>query len=224
MIAQLQPRSWAVWDVFFPPLCAICGGELSSDAILFCARCWAEAPMAENRDLRPLKHVDMARAAYRFGGDNVVREAVHALKFDGMKRLAAVLARTMIARLPTRFVESDVTWVPVPLHWTRTLSRGFNQSELIASELALLTNHSDPVMFLKRVRRTPTQTARNYRDRAANVRGAFSALLMKDVPKRVLLIDDVITTGATMDECARTCKNAGVEWVGALSFALTRTA
>jgi competence protein ComFC len=221
-IALSHPRTWPVWDVFFPPVCAVCGERLESAAILFCDRCWINAPVADLRDFRKLRYVDRIASGYRFSGPDVVREAVHSLKYGGVKPLAAIMAQRLIPRLPIRFVEADLVWSEVPLHWRRHLSRGFNQSHELASRLAMATGHDQPVRLLRRIRHTPTQTARSVRERVANVKGAFTMRSGVPVPKRVLLIDDVITTGATMNECARTLKDAGVEWVGALSFALAQ--
>lgn len=219
-LAFPQARAWPLWDLFFPPLCAVCGRALVPEDLLYCARCWAEAPVADLHDLHKLRSVDMVRAAYRYGGDDVVRAVVQALKYESRQRLAAVMARMLLAHLPPRFVEADVEWTAVPLHWRRHMLRGFNQSELLGCELALLTGHRPPVALLRRVRNTPSQTARGYRRRAANVKDAFSLRRGVTPPKHILLIDDVITTGATVDECARTLKTAGAEWVDALSFAL----
>jgi ComF family protein len=221
---RLHPRVWPIWDLFFPPLCSVCGRTLSPGAVLFCGQCWADAPVAEAGDLRALRHVDVVRAGYRFGGPDLVRETVHALKFHGMKRLASVMARQLIPRVPVRMMEAEVVWCDVPLHWVRRATRGFNQSHLLAFELAAATGHAPPVSLLRRVRATPSQTSRSYRERAANVKDAFALRRLAPVPESVLLIDDVITTGATVDECARTLKDAGVKWVGALAFALTHPA
>jgi ComF family protein len=219
-MALAHPRTWPIWDVVFPPLCAVCGRDLSPDAVLYCAQCWADAPVADARDLRSLRHVDMVRSGFRFFGDDVVKAAVHALKYEGAKILSRVMAQRLLTRTPTRFVEVELIWTDVPLHWRRRMIRGFNQSRLLADDLAAITGHSHPVHLLRRVRHTPTQTSRTYRERAANVKDAFAIRTNVPIPKHVLLIDDVITTGATIDECARTLKAAGVEWVGALSFAL----
>jgi ComF family protein len=223
MIAVWQPRAWPIWDIFFPPLCTTCRKPLDANALLFCAQCWAEAPIAEQQDLHKLHYVDSAFAGYRYSGDNVVSAAVRRLKYDGMTWLAAVMAQKMLLRLPTRFVEADLVWVAVPLHWRRRIWRGFNQSEFLARELAALTGHDETVRALRRVRPTPSQTAQTYRERMANVKHAFAVNSSEPIPKKILLIDDVITTGATIDECARTLKNAGVEWVGAFAFSLTHT-
>jgi ComF family protein len=195
---------------------------LEHDAVLFCSQCWANAPIPEIKDQPKLKHVDMVRCGYFFSHDNMIRAAVHALKYEGETLLARDMARQLISRLPTRFVETDVTWIPIPLYWRRRMMRGFNQSLAIASALSQVTGHRQPVKALRRIRHTPTQTALTYTERATNVKNAFTVRGNQKCPREVLLIDDVITTGATVDECARTLKASGAEWVGALSFALTR--
>jgi competence protein ComFC len=217
-----HPRTWALWDILYPPLCSVCGKTLEKDAVLFCMQCWADAPIPEVKDFPKLRHVDMVRSGYYFAVDNMIRAAVHALKYEGQLLLAREMARHLIPRLPTRFVEAEVTWVSVPLHWQRKMIRGFNQSDAIANALAIETGHRKPERLLKRIRHTPTQTALTYTERAANMKGAFAVKTNIKVPSAVLLIDDVITTGATIDECALTLKNAGTEWVGALSFAFTQ--
>jgi ComF family protein len=220
MLALSPVRTWPLWDWFFPPLCAVCGRTLDPRAILFCAQCWADAPVADVADFHKLHHVDRVASGFRFSGDAVIRRSVHALKYENAKPLAHIMAQRLIPRLPLRFVEEDMVWAEVPLHWRRQLIRGYNQSRWLARELANATYHSPPISLLRRVRYTPTQTARTYRERIQNVKNAFASNPKVKLPKSVLLIDDVITSGATMDECARTLKESGVEWVGAFSFAL----
>lgn len=215
-------RLWPLWDVFFPPLCRACGQSTTPQDILFCMRCWADAPLADLRDLRALRHVDMVRAVFHYGEQNMIRAVVHALKYEGMRALAAVMCRHLLTRMPDRYAGPDVVWCAVPLHWRRVYVRGFNQSRLLADGLCRITGHAPPQKLLRRIRHTPSQTARTVRMRSANVRGAFAVPHYVKPPKAVLLVDDVITTGATMDECARTLKAAGVEWVGAFAFALAR--
>jgi competence protein ComFC len=223
MISLAHPRTWALWDFIFPPICAVCGHELVPQDILFCRECWTEAPIADMRDLHKLHHVDMAFAAYSYSAGNIAGQAVRDLKYSGMTKLARVMAEKMLLRMPLKFAEHDVTWVPVPLHWRRRLARGFNQSIYLAKELAVLTDHDLMASCLRRVKATPSQTAQKYRERAANVKNAFTVRSPAKLPTKILLFDDVITTGATIDECARTLKAAGAEWVGAFSFSLTHS-
>ncbi|RQV98183.1 ComF family protein [bacterium] len=215
-----QLRTWPVWDFFFPPICEHCGAALNSNDVLFCSQCWANAPRVDPRGYPKLKHVDMLSAVYHFSAGNIVQAAVHALKYDGFDLVGQEMARRMVQQIPKRFVSSEVHWEPVPLHWKRRMERSFNQSrcltEALERELHKETSHS----LLKRVRNTPSQTAYTFRERSQNVRDAFKLVIRKEIPKSVLLIDDVVTTGATVNECARALKQAGVEWVGAFAFAL----
>ncbi|MFZ5432916.1 MAG: ComF family protein [Calditrichota bacterium] len=221
MIALSHPRTWPIWDLLFPPLCAVCERPMDRNAILYCDQCWADAPIADMRDLHQLKYVDSTIAGFRYAADDVVKASVQALKYEGMRRVSQAMVRRLLMRIPPRFMEANLVWSPVPLHWQRQLTRGYNQSAVLGRDLARLTGHDLPHLLLRRIRNTPTQTARSYKERSANVRNAFVVRKDAVIPERVLLIDDVITTGATMDECARILKNAGVQWVGALSFALS---
>jgi ComF family protein len=221
---SLSLRSWPLWDFVYPPLCAYCSRPLVERDLLYCRQCWADAPIAEPKKKLHAPSVDMMRAGYFFSGGNMVRAAVHGLKYDGFADLAVEMARRMLPRIPTRFLEHTICWTPVPLHWSRHLVRGFNQSQLLLNGLLKVTGHKNHGPLLKRVRNTPTQTARSIRERRVNVQGAFSIqpkLTQGKIPKTVLLIDDVITTGATVNECASVLKSSGVEWVGVLAFALT---
>lgn len=215
-----QIRTWSVWDFFFPPLCEHCGAVLSANDVLFCAQCWANAPGVDPRDYPKLKHVDMLAAVYHFGKGNLVQAAVHALKYDGFDLIGKEMARRMMLRMPKRFMAADVHWEPVPLHWKRRMERSFNQSRQLVHWFENELHRGKSVNLLKRIRNTPSQTAYTFRERTQNVHDAFQVRNNMEIPKSVLLIDDVVTTGATMNECARTLKQAGVEWVGAFAFAL----
>jgi ComF family protein len=110
--------------------------------------------------------------------------------------------------------------VPVPLHWTRLFARRYNQAGLLAH--AIRAAGGPPVMpdWLVRRRRTPSQGRLGPTARARNVRGAFALHRGRSVKgKRIVLVDDVLTTGATVEECARVLRRAGAEFVGVLTLA-----
>lgn len=161
-------------------------------------------------------------AVYTFGSyEGRLRELVHLFKYDRMQPLASNFG-PMLARALPREVAFDVI-VPMPLYWLKRWRRGFNQAELLANEIAI--RWGTPIQNLVRRRKqTTSQAGLTNAKRRANVSGAFA------VPRRfrnrlqgkhVLLVDDVLTTGATASACARTLKRAGAARVTLLTLART---
>jgi predicted amidophosphoribosyltransferase len=136
MSTLLEPRTWPIWEIFFPLICDLCGNRIETRDALFCPQCWANAPGVDPKDYPKLKHVDMIAAVYHFSDGGIVRSAVHALKYDGFVSVGREMARRMALKIPKRFASSEVHWEPVPLHWSRRMERSFNQSEILGSALA----------------------------------------------------------------------------------------
>ena len=157
--------------------------------------------------------LDRARAIGAY--DGVLRAIVHALKYEGRRSLARPLAMMMRDR-GAEILAGAACVVPVPLHPSRRRARGFNQSVDLARRLGLPVRHA-----LRRVRATAVQTTLPAAQRHRNVRGAFAATRVARTLRgaTVVLVDDVCTTGATLDACARTLKEAGVVEVRALTAA-----
>ena len=158
-------------------------------------------------------------AAYSFGAyEGVLRKLIHLYKYGKIRTLARPLSGLLAQALP-RDEAFDAT-VPVPLYWRRRLQRGFNQAELLARGLASRTG-IPVVMALRRVRATPTQAGLSNSARRQNVAQAFrSRSASRNVQgKRILLIDDVMTTGATAASCALALKQAGARRVALLTVA-----
>ncbi len=154
-------------------------------------------------------------AAYSFGAyEGVLRELIHLYKYGKVRTLAGPLSRLLAQALP-RDEAFDAT-VPVPLYWRRRLQRGFNQAELLARGLSRRTGI--PVLrALGRVRPTPTQAGLSNNARRQNMVRAFRSRSVQG--KRILLIDDVMTTGATAASCAQALKQAGARRVALLTVA-----
>ena len=200
-------RCWRSILPLTPPLCDRCGDPLpswrvSGVAQAHCARCRRSAPT-----------IDRARAIGEY--DGALRAVIHALKYDGRRSLAKPIAAMMRQRA-VDLLDGAACAVPVPLHASRRRHRGFNQAEDLARHLGILV-----VRALVRVRATATQTDLPAAQRHRNVRAAFAA-----VPPAaalaggcVVLVDDVCTTGATLEACARALKEAGVAEVRALTAA-----
>jgi ComF family protein len=190
------------------------------DAEFFCASC--RTPFRNQYPLDEEGRCALCRgglrgfdAAYSFGAyEGALRRIVHLFKYGKIRTLAAPLGRLMARTLPRD--ESFDVIVPVPLYWRRRLQRGFNQAELLALGLSRTTGI--PVArALRRVQATTTQAGLSHSARRRNVTGAFRSRPMAG--NRVLLIDDVMTTGSTATACALALKRAGAKRVALLTVA-----
>jgi ComF family protein len=188
-----------------PPLCMICGDPLSS---------WRRIEPDDRCPRCRVHRGSIARSRAVGHYDGGLRDILHAFKFDGRRTLAGPLAALM--RLHGRTVlEGADAVVPVPLHWRRHWRRGFNQSAALASGLDLPVVHA-----LRRRRHTRTQADLPARQRHANVRNAFRVRRGTRLTGAcVVLVDDVSTTGATLEACAAALVGAGVCQVRALTAA-----
>jgi len=187
-----------------------------------CQGCWADVaslipPVCDSRELGA---VDRSRSAGRY--DGALRHIIHAFKYEGRRSLSARLGKVLLDAGADVLSEARCV-VPVPLHPWRRLTRGFNQAADLAACLELPVVHA-----LWRSRATAPQTGLTGARRRRNVRGAFmiSPLLSTRVHQTMLegqivvLVDDVRTTGATLDACAQALKGAGVREVRAITLAL----
>jgi competence protein ComFC len=233
-----EPLEAAV-SLLYPPVCTICGGDVRAGEYL-CNQCEAKAvrivaPFCQKCS-EPFEgsitseftcancahrtiHFDAAVSAYR--GRGMVREIIHEFKYGRQIHLRRLVARWLHAALDDERLRGrrfDVV-VPVPLHATRLRERGFNQASLLAELLSAQTSiPSKPL--LDRIRYTTTQTALDRSERMENLHDAFRLRKNADVRGlRVLLIDDVLTTGSTLSECARVLKRAGALSVHAATAA-----
>lgn len=187
-----------------PPLCPRCGKPQSSG--ILCPGCvsW----QAE---------IDGIRSPFRF--DGVMRQAIHQLKYRNLRALAQSMAGLMQDYLVASPVSGEVM-VPVPLHQKRLRERGYNQSSLLAKELGKLINLPVVDDCLIRRRQAPPQArAATVEERRSNVVDAFSCRDRRLQDKQVLLIDDVSTSGATLDACATVLKANGATSVWGLVLA-----
>lgn len=215
-------------DALFPPRCVGCASfgaficerclEVSARATGDrCLRCWTALKSA---DCTNCTHHAPAFSALRsaFSYGDVAREAVLSLKFHGVSALAPRMASQMAIALQEWSPPADVI-VPVPLGWLRKRTRGYNQSELLASEIARASSLPLERHALRRIRHTAPQAHQpDAASRRENVRGAFGPG-SRPVSGNVLLIDDVSTTGATLDACAQALLASGAASVYALTFA-----
>lgn len=227
-------------DFLFPPRCPLCGAALAAHGAL-CADCWqglvipgepactrcqrpflaaatsAAGPVCAPCLANPPRHDGIAAATLY---NDASRRLVLAIKRGGRIALAPLLARMMLARV--HGLERDWLVVPVPLHRWRLWARGYNQSALLGRELARSSGARLAVDALLRVRATPMLGGLGKRQRARALRGAIRinpARRGEVQGRNVLLVDDVLTSGATTNACVRTLKRAGAQRVVVACFA-----
>ena len=185
-----------------PPFCSQCGLPLT---------CKRVCPDCHNMPLA----IDGIRSVYHHEG--LARDLVHSLKYKNMKAMAAPMAALMAKYLESNPLSVDIL-VPIPMHSKRLRSRGYNQASLLAKELSNISNLPNENDSIVRAKNTVSQVTLPAEERHRNVEGVF---LCKDgifTDKRVLLIDDVCTTGATLNACALALKNAGAITVWGLTL------
>ena len=216
-------------DLLYPPRCALCGSGgtfLCEDCIetlprtdgTRCDRCWL--PIRGSHCFACAEHptrLERLRATYRYEGP--VRRLVHAFKFGGQSCLAPTLGCVLAATSEQHGLAADVI-VPVPLTGSRKRTRGYNQALLLATDLSKLTG-APVVEALHRGGHSQTQAgSASAAQRRSNVEDVFSFSKGRDVGgAHVLLIDDVATTGATLDACAGVLLDGGAASVSALTLA-----
>lgn len=226
-------------DTLFPPVCPGCKRHVAVPGTL-CGECWPTLQMLERPwcDVfgTPFSHdmgkgflsaeaianpppFERARAAVAYVG--LARDMVQGLKYRDQTDLAPWMARWMVRAGSELLSDAEVV-IPVPLHWMRMMRRGFNQSAELARAIARQTEKPFAPQALQRIKRTRHQVGLAIREREDNVRAAFRVPPEREIDiggRRVLLVDDVYTTGATVFAATKALKRAGARTVDVLTFA-----
>ncbi|MEE9366269.1 MAG: ComF family protein [Dehalococcoidales bacterium] len=230
VLAQLAKLKGSALDFLFPPYCIGCGKEgaficPSCHQMLpriippICPRCGR--PQASEilcpDCVRWQAAIDGIRSPFRFEG--AIREAIHKLKYQNLRALAVPLAGMLREYLVASPLDVDVL-VPVPLHRKRLRERGYNQAERLALELGKLINIPAVTDVLIRLRHTPPQArTTTVEERKRNIADSFACRDNRLRDQRVLLLDDVATSGTTLDACATVLKANGAASVWGLVMA-----
>jgi ComF family protein len=225
-------------DIALPTLCVACREPVDGEGV--CAECWSKLsfiappycprlgipfvydPGPELLSMEAIANPPAyarARAAVRY--DDVARTLVHALKYQDRTDLAPAMGRWM-ARAGRELLEEADALIPVPLHWRRGWSRRYNQSGALARVIGRQSGVKLVSEALRRVRPTQQQIGLSRPQRASNVQGAFKVASVRESEiqgRRLVLVDDVLTSGATADACARALLRAKAASVDVLVFA-----
>ena len=229
-------------DLFFPPVCAIrkalldgrgknltlcptCLKAIRPVHSPYCPRCGLPVPSGDGEGhlcglcLKERWYFEVHRTSGLYEG--ALKEAIHRFKYGGVFSLVRVFGDLLQPNFQTLSQDYSVdVMVPVPLHIRRLRERGFNQALLLVRELSKRTGIPYKERVLQKIKDTPVQIALKKRERRKNLTGAFQVKDQEAIQgKAVLLVDDVYTTGATVNECSRALLRAGADRVAVLTVA-----
>ena len=205
-------------DLIFPRTCQACDQSLIGNEKIICTSCRINLPRANDESIyagkMDLKFVHLpevisTKAFLTFSKKGKVQKLLHGIKYKGRKETALLLGQMFGEELKKdgeMFTSALI--VPVPLHAKKLKSRGYNQSDMIAEGISKVTGIPWSGTILKRIKNTETQTGKGRNERRENVKGVF-ALNEAISTKCIIIVDDVLTTGATLEECLEVLKAAG---------------
>jgi len=217
-------------DFFLPRFCPSCKSKLSSEENVICSSCLSKIQRAGaerlqreyKRKFREQKFISGFVSLFVFEKDKELQHVIHELKYSGKFNLGSFLGKLIAQELGGKILEWEIDFIaPVPLHHLKRAERGYNQSEFLARGMSPVLNIPAKSNLIKRNRFTETQTALSLDERRENVKDAFSLKSRRNLAsKNILLIDDVITTGATISECGRMLLQNSAAKVYAASVAI----
>ena len=200
-------------NIFYPDYCLFCHNTLYGHEKYLCLKCSYELPKTDfaNHKENPISQLfwgklvlENATSVYRFSKNGRIQKVVHAFKYKGKKEVALEFGKHIgicLAESP-HFTDIDII-IPIPLHYKKERKRGYNQSEWLAKGVSDIMKIKVDTRSIVRTVETQTQTKKSKSERWDNVRSVFSVQDAKSLEgKHILLIDDVITTGSTIEACA----------------------
>ncbi|MBN2088324.1 ComF family protein [candidate division KSB1 bacterium] len=223
VVSGFQLFFHTILELIYPPLCQLCQIRLQPNENCICQKCWNLIPKL----FHPLVDINLpgkqkpifSRAYAVWNFNPQIQQVIHLFKYGGFTQLAQPIAIQMVdvMRSDTDYTMSDGL-IPVPLHHARQRERGYNQSQLLCEEISKITDI--PVLSgnLARVRYTETQTNLSALKRLSNVKNAFCVNKPDLINgKNIVLVDDVLTTGSTLNACAGELKNVGANKIFVLT-------
>lgn len=215
MIQYIKQVQQDILHLFFPHVCEACGAELLGNERILCVGCWKDLPETKfhlqvNNPMEQKFYgripFEYGTAMYYFNKDSRIQEALHALKYRGNTEVGEELGRRFARELePCTWIKDVDVIMPVPLSVQKMKKRGYNQSEFIAKGMVDVLHIDLDTQSLVRTKNTETQTHKTRAERLQNMQHAFEVVNPDTIKhKHILILDDVITTGATMESCALT--------------------
>lgn len=217
-----------IFDFFLPRFCPGCNKKLLPDDSPVCIECLDGILIADSirledefdRNFSSSKVIKDFYSRFVFETDKTLQHIIHALKYNRKFKLGMFLGEILSEGIKSRNWQVNLI-VPVPIHHLKKVERGYNQSDYIVKGLSKTLQIPYSTKLIKRIRHTESQTKLNMKQRSENVANAFKVSNKKEIiGKNVLLVDDVITTGSTIQECAKTLLTAGAKIVYASSIAI----
>lgn len=212
-----------ILNFIFPSNCITCGRLLVENEFVICTFCFYELPrtnfhLDDENQVSQLFwgriNISYATAYFYFSKGGRYQKLIHSLKYEGRSDVGIALGRIFGAEISGSVFNNVDVVVPVPLHRKKLKKRGYNQSEMIARGLCESLDKPLITDLLKRIDHTDTQTRKSRYDRFVNVSGSFSSDKVFDLSeKHILLVDDVVTTGSTLEACAEVLLNEGARKV-----------
>lgn len=232
LVINLRNFLFDTLDFFFPNFCVLCNQKIQRTFYSICDNCINEIEISNEKDLIEFYRNNLTNAGlitnyyakYEFIRDGKFQTAVHNLKYNRKSLIGIQLGIELGKELIKQnwFNEVDLI-IPVPIHRIKKLSRGYNQSDYIAKGISQITQKEIDYKSLKRIRNTPTQTHLHLQERIENVKDAFKVINKEKIKNKVILVvDDVCTTGSTVNEIARSLLNAGAKKINLSTLAFVK--
>ena len=219
-----RPILALITDFVYPPFCLLCDSRLQPTEQFVCSSCWKSlpqfaTPFVKAQDLVLSQHAYFNSSFAMYEYSEGLQKLIHIMKYSGMSHLAEKMGKELAHVFCAQKAAIPIDIVtPVPLHPSRFRERGYNQAEILARKIASLSD-LDIVHTLRRVRYTNQQAKYNRDQRIENVKDAFELVKGLDLRgKNIAIVDDVQTTGSTMNECAKQLRNVGAQEILALTI------
>jgi ComF family protein len=219
-----------IFDFFLPRFCPGCNKKLSTQEKPVCSNCISSILISDDQRLKNEYARNFAStniikefySRYVFETDKTLQQIIHALKYQKQFKLGVFLGALIAEGIKLRNWQIDLI-IPVPIHHLKKAERGYNQSDYIVKGLSKGLNIPYSTKSLKRTKYTESQTGLHINERAENVTNAFKVKNAKKINgKNILVVDDIITTGATTQECASALVNGGAKIVYACSVGIAK--